>query len=78
MKVMVSLRAAALIVVGCSACTAQGEFSRPGASAAQFEADHQRCAGIMYAARRSHSAPDWSVYDYCMERRGYRRSNRPA
>jgi hypothetical protein len=72
------LRFSALMVMACSACTQQPGWSRPGASRAHFEADHGHCAGVMYAARRARGAPDWHVYDFCMEQRGYRRGARPA
>ena len=65
-----------VIVVACSACAVETPLKKPGTTQADFERDKLRCMGAMYA-ERERGAPNWHLYDYCMESRGHSRTPVP-
>ena len=59
---------APVLALAASACAAN-----PPAAPVASEAQHRHCLNRMYSARSPHSAPSWTVYDYCV-----RQGNKPA
>ncbi|HTP61351.1 MAG TPA: hypothetical protein VMJ14_04645 [Burkholderiales bacterium] len=67
----------AAVALACGACASQGPLEKPGATQEEAERDRLQCESQMYAQRQSkgRGAPNWNLYEYCMNQRGYARAH---
>jgi hypothetical protein len=62
-----------LVIAACAAGTG---LVKPGGTAEEFQRDHAACVSWMYGVStpRGRGAVRWAYYDWCMQKKGYRKA----